>query len=267
MSPLLSGFVFGGGAGSGIVASGGTKTTDGNYSVHTFTTSGTFTVTANPNNEPFDILCVGGGGGGGLGRWNLFIGNAIGGSGGGSGGIIFDVRKLTAAAYTVTIGAGGNGGADSGGNINPTAGGSTSFDTLTATGGSFTNNYTANTASSSGNLSSGTSGQGAVSNTNANVNGGAASGTAFASFISGASVTYGGAGGGGAAGNSAGTGGASYGNGGAGGGYNDVAGTAGTGYGGGGGGGGIQYSSSGADKFGGFGGAGSGGVVIVRYRS
>ena len=42
-----------------VVATGGTITYDGNYTVHTFTTSGTFTVTSG---GLVDILLVGGGG-------------------------------------------------------------------------------------------------------------------------------------------------------------------------------------------------------------
>ena len=50
---------------SGISATGGTITTDGNYTVHTFTSSGTFTVTSGSGNVEY--LVVGGGGGGGTG--------------------------------------------------------------------------------------------------------------------------------------------------------------------------------------------------------
>ena len=48
----------------GVVASGGTETTVGGYKIHTFNSSGTFTVTAGGR---VDILVVSGGGAGGLG--------------------------------------------------------------------------------------------------------------------------------------------------------------------------------------------------------
>lgn len=67
------------------------------YRVHTFTTSGTFTVI-----EPgtVDYLIVAGGGGGG---------GVIGG-GGGAGGVIRNSTELTTGDYPVVVGAGGRGG-------------------------------------------------------------------------------------------------------------------------------------------------------------
>ena len=56
-----------------ISATGGTITTDGNYKVHSFTSSGTFTPSGSGNVE---VLVVAGGGGGGGGS------AASGGSGG-----------------------------------------------------------------------------------------------------------------------------------------------------------------------------------------
>jgi len=75
-------------------ATGGTITTDGNYTVHTFTSSGTFTPFNSGNAE---ILIVAGGGAGG---------NRHGGGGGGGGVIHIPVATLTATAYTVTVGNG-----------------------------------------------------------------------------------------------------------------------------------------------------------------
>ena len=46
-----------------IVATGGTKTTSGAYTIHTFTSSGTFQITA--NSGPVEYLVIAGGGGGG----------------------------------------------------------------------------------------------------------------------------------------------------------------------------------------------------------
>ena len=82
-----------------LYGSGGTETVLGdNTAVHTFTESGTFTLS-----EPKSvrILVVGGGGGGG----------AECGGGGGGGGVIEDsAYQLAAGTYTITVGAGGIGG-------------------------------------------------------------------------------------------------------------------------------------------------------------
>lgn len=73
--------------------SGGTEVTSGGYKYHTFTSSGTFTVT-----QPgkFEILLVGGGGSGGVGI----------GGGGGAGGVFQGDGYLPKGDYTVVIGAG-----------------------------------------------------------------------------------------------------------------------------------------------------------------
>ena len=59
-----------------IEATGGTVTTDGDYKVHTFNSSGTFQVTATPADATVQLLQIAGGGGGGRRR----------GGGGGAGG-------------------------------------------------------------------------------------------------------------------------------------------------------------------------------------
>ena len=103
----------GGGATFSGSASGGTKTTVGDYTVHVFTSSGAFTVAS--GSGTIDYLCVAGGGGGGC-R----------GGGGGAGGLRSTVDQtggssapassdlenavpVTPGPYTVTIGAGGAG--------------------------------------------------------------------------------------------------------------------------------------------------------------
>src|SRR5579863_5852992 len=80
---------------SGFSATGGTVTTVGNLIVHTFTTSGTFQVTA--GNAAISYLVVAGGGGGG---------SAFGG-GGGAGGLLTGTEFISVGSYTVTVGAGG----------------------------------------------------------------------------------------------------------------------------------------------------------------
>lgn len=97
-----------------ISATGGTITYYGLYTVHTFTSSGTFTVTGSGHVE----YLIGGGGGTG--------GSAIieGGGGGGAGDVkVGSNMLLNAGDYPVVVGAVGN------------PGGNSSFNSITATGG------------------------------------------------------------------------------------------------------------------------------------
>ena len=89
-----------------FTATGGTITTVGNYKVHTFTSSGTFAVTAAPAGAIVEVMCVAGGGGGGN-------DNA---GGGGAGGLVFNSAYSVSAgdSITVTIGSGGAGATSSG---------------------------------------------------------------------------------------------------------------------------------------------------------
>jgi len=101
-----------------IAATGGTVTDVGGYRIHTFTSSGTLSVTTSVSVE---YLVVAGGGGGGGGR----------GGGGGAGGLLFSTAySVVNQSYTVTIGAGGAGSTVQGANGN-----SSSFGTINATGG------------------------------------------------------------------------------------------------------------------------------------
>ena len=81
-----------------IQATGGTIAYDGNYKLHIFTGSGTFTILSMPIGATVDWLIVAGGGGGG-GRH---------GGGGGGGGVIYATGStvLTVGSHTVTVGAG-----------------------------------------------------------------------------------------------------------------------------------------------------------------
>jgi hypothetical protein len=91
------------------------------YKVHTFTSSGNFTVYTGGEIE---LLCVAGGGGGGRGR----------GGGGGAGGLIYKERYTVGSGdITVTVGAGGSGGTVNS-QVAP-SGGNSVFGTLTAIGG------------------------------------------------------------------------------------------------------------------------------------
>ena len=80
-----------------ITHTGGTITTSGSYTIHSFTTVGsdTFTVSADVS---IDYLVVAGGGGGGVGR----------GGGGGAGGVKSGTITLAAGSYNITVGAGGS---------------------------------------------------------------------------------------------------------------------------------------------------------------
>ncbi len=84
---------------SDFSATGGTITEVNGYRIHTFTSSGTFTVTGSGNVE---VLVVAGGGSGG----NHNTTNANG--GGGGGGVIYNASyAVTAGNYSVTVGNGG----------------------------------------------------------------------------------------------------------------------------------------------------------------
>jgi hypothetical protein len=142
--------------------SGGTITHVGNYTIHTFTSSGTFN--PGPYVSKVEVLVVGGGGGGG---------GVIGGGGGG-GGVVYNssITVTPNTNYTVTVGAGGNGGkgwqGDAGSTHPGSNGGSSSFNGVTALGGGGgASSAAAKTGSSGGGGgfgsvagASGTSGQG-----------------------------------------------------------------------------------------------------------
>ena len=90
-----------------VTATGGTITTSGDYKIHTFNSSGTFTVSCAGNSvgsNNVEYLIVAGGGGGGAG------GGANAGGGAGAGGYRTDTSvSVTAQAYPVTGGGGGAG--------------------------------------------------------------------------------------------------------------------------------------------------------------
>ena len=84
------------------IADGGDESTYGSYTIHTFNTSGTFTV---HSTTTCDILMVAGGGGGGG-----SISSHGGAGGGGAGGTVFyPAKSLSAGDYTIVIGGGGSG--------------------------------------------------------------------------------------------------------------------------------------------------------------
>ena len=260
-----------------VVATGGTITNIGGYRIHTFTTSGTFTVT---NAGDIEYLIVAGGGGGGS---NSSY-SATGAGGGGGGGLSTGSIAINAQTYSVIIGAGGSGKVGYG---NGSPGGDSSAFTITTIGGGFGAGVSAaggsggsgggasNASANSG--GSGVPGQGNSGGAGFSGNGGGGGGGASAaggfgdngiggtggagssnSFRTGLAENYsGGGGGGGGTGGTGGGGGSGIG--GQGGSTatssNSTNGTPNTGGGGGGG-------SYGASAYGGNGGSG---IVIVRY--
>ncbi len=118
-----------------ITATGGIITSSNGYTIHKFTSSGTFTVTSGSGNV--EILVVAGGGGGGMDM----------GGGGGGGGVIYNASyPVMPQSYTVTVGLGGNGAPAAGTNGQPaghqytiraTAGQNSTFGAITALGGGY----------------------------------------------------------------------------------------------------------------------------------
>jgi hypothetical protein len=171
-------------------ANGGSITQSGGYNLHTFTSSGNFTVTA--GTKGVEVLVVAAGGGGGF---------QVGG-GGGAGGLVYtSSTTVPPGVYAVTIGAGGNGAPGS--TTQGTNGSNSAFGSLiTAIGGGRGSNHDAATSVAG---SGGSGGGGSGNSSSQNVPGGAGTsgqgntgGTGLASNWAG-----GGGGGAGAAGGSA----------------------------------------------------------------
>ena len=142
-----------------ISATGGTITTSGNYKIHTFTSSGTFTVSSAPSGKFLDFLVVGGGGG------------AASQVGGGAGGVVYKTSQSPSnGSYSVTIGSGG-----AFGTVNGTSGGNSSFFGFTALGGGAGNSYGVGFSGGSG--GAGSSGGSALQPTSASGGFGNAGGT------------------------------------------------------------------------------------------
>jgi hypothetical protein len=266
------------------VAIGGTVSTSGGYTIHTFNSSGTL-VAYRPVEVEYLVVAGGGSGGG-----NGAIAHGAGGAGGyrssvsgeSSGGGVSAENKLSLtgnSSYVVTVGAGGSG-------VTQTSGSSSSLDTVTSIGGGRGGSTSANDGLTGGSgggagyagsaFGSGTTGQGFAGGTGSSPSGGVAGGgggggagqvggntnssnagnggNGVSSLITGSSVTRGGGGGGGSYNLTVGNGGS--GGGGAGGNHvsiSPVNGTSNTG------GGGGAAGGSGA------GGNGGSGVVIIRY--
>ena len=110
------------------VATGGTITTDGDYKVHTFNSSGTFQITTLGSDAVLEYLVIAGGGTG------MRFGSSNGGGGGGGAGGYRTATgfSVSATSYTITVGAGGASSSSDGGGNN---GNDSTFSSITSTGG------------------------------------------------------------------------------------------------------------------------------------
>ena len=90
---------FGKARGIGLASTGGTITTVGGYRIHTFTTPGNNTFTADTSGQ-VEYLVVAGGGGGGR-HWA---------GGGGAGGFLTGTLPVISGSISVVVGSGGGGG-------------------------------------------------------------------------------------------------------------------------------------------------------------
>jgi hypothetical protein len=263
-----------GGGPTYMTATGGVETTDGDYKIHTFNSSGNFEVLTLGNDPIIDFMLVAGGGSGG----KSTAGNSAG--GGGAGGLIF-VQDETIASIgikPIVIGAGGAARTTYNNGFN---GNNSTFLTYTAIGGGgggTVNVGVANNGGSGGGGSflvgagSGTSGQGfaggAYTGADAGCGGGGAGQAGFPAFsrvggrggigrqtyLDGTETYYAGGGGGSPyATNAVGVGGVG---GGGSGGRSGIPATDGAANTGGGGGGGYDVD----------GGAGGSGILIIRYK-
>lgn len=263
---------------SALSVTGGTITTSGNYTIHTFTSNGTLNVSGTINAE---ILIVAGGGGGGRSNTGGFAGAG----GGGAGGLIYiSSYPIISSNITITVGAGGA--VQTTANTRGFNGSNSTFGSYIALGGGggcapdgAISGYNGGSGGggcwNGGNSGNGTIGQGlggGISTSNVGAGGGGGNSTngsnsdlthggnggeGYLSSINGTSYNYSTGGGGGVFTNP-GNGGTTYGGGT--GGSNGGAGSNGrSNSGDGGGGGGTDAALAGN------GGAGGSGVVIIRY--
>ena len=117
-------FGFGGSSVKWMVATGGTITTDGDYKVHTFTGSSTFTVTQLGDVGTVEYLVIAGGSGGAGINWS---------GGGGAGGYRTATGfGVTETGYSITVGGSGAVGASYN---RGTSGANSVFSSITSTGG------------------------------------------------------------------------------------------------------------------------------------
>ena len=157
-------------------SSGGTD-----YTVHSFTSSGTF---KNGGSGTLDIFVLAGGGGGG---------GARGGGGGGGGFLTYASESVAAGSHTVTVGLGGSGGSSAQGSD----GGNSQFGSLTASDGGGGGGYGASEATTAG-RDGGSGGGSSTSGEHAGGTATAGQGYNGGQSAGGGAGGYGGSGGGGA---------------------------------------------------------------------
>lgn len=241
-------------------ATGGTITYDGDYQIHTFTSSGTFTVTlAGAPSTYVEFLVVGGGRNGSSGAANSGGTGGTGGTGGNGASVNTLATFLTLSSFVLNTGYSWT-----------VAGVGQASTLLYAAGGSVT--------SFPDGRSGGAGGVGGVKSGGSETIGfGLVGSTGTASAIAGTgTIYYGSSGGGGGGGTgfggalvgTAGAGGTGAGSGGTGGASNSAGsnGVAATTYGSGGGGGGGAGGTASGSQTPGAGGAGQPGVIIVRFK-
>ena len=151
-----------------IVASGGTESTCGNFKIHKFTSSGTFTVSSAPNPTKANVsyMVVAGGGGGGS---NPNGNSGSGGAGGGfregqtptapyTGSPLKNCAGLPVSvqAYPITVGAGGA----TSSTCRGTQGGTSTFSSISSAGGAGGASGPPNNPGSAGGSGSGAGGGG-----------------------------------------------------------------------------------------------------------
>ncbi len=128
-----------------VAATGGTITTTGDFKIHTFTSSGTFTVSDAGNSSgsnTVDYLVIAGGGGagaygaggGGAGGYRFSNGTASGSYSAGPSPLGASALPVSAQAYPITVGGGGAGGDDSPA-VSGSPGSNSIFSTITSAGG------------------------------------------------------------------------------------------------------------------------------------
>ena len=104
-------------ASSYVTAAGGTITTDGDYKIHTFTSSSNFIVShagEAAGSNTVELLLVAGGGSGGVSAVTGHSSSERGGGGGAGGYRTFATISLSALTYAIVVGAGGTVGANGG---------------------------------------------------------------------------------------------------------------------------------------------------------
>jgi fibronectin type 3 domain-containing protein len=157
-------------------ATGGTVTTSGLYTYHTFTSTSNLVVSGSAGNV--EVVCIGAGGGGG---------NCFGGGGGGGGILKTNSYSLGVGTHAATVGSGGLRGSDGDSYRGQgLVGGNSSFDSNTAGGGGGGGGYAWNSTSfQNGSAGGNSGGSGGARGSGFGGGGGGSGGTSFKGGVSG----------------------------------------------------------------------------------